>query len=349
MKAVILAGGKGTRLWPISKKDTPKQILSPLGGNRNLLETAVERTESIGFQSKDIYLLTSENQQHLLSPYWKKGLGEIISEPSARNTGPAILLACKYFMETSKDFHESIYFFASDHVIRDLNIDFSLRMDDMILCFRIIPTRADSNYGYIQAHTGGITRKVRLFKEKPDQATANLWYQSWKNNPEGPQEEKYFWNSGIYGLTLHSLSSALQKIDPSLYEFWFNSSYEEFRKNYDRLPQIPFDCMIAEKAYNLHSVPLNASSWNDIGSWESIHKALRNNPSDNIIIGSGTVITTEQTKGCLISCDQNYTIACAGVENLAVIICGNKILIADKNNASSIQELISKLDPNQFE
>lgn len=349
MKALLLAGGKGTRLWPLSQSHTPKQVLSPFGEEKNLLQMTIDRTLEVGFQKKDLFLVTAEEQQKILKPFWDENqFNPIIAEPNAQNTGPAILLATKKLMELQIEEEEAIYVFPSDHYIVDFKPDLNLCLHDIVLCFRIIPTRAEPGYGYMYAHTGGILRKVRSFTEKPDLATAQKWYESWSKDPEGSQEEKYFWNAGIYAFSLRSLAMALEKIDPSLYQFWKNSSYQTLLQEYHTLPKLPFDKLIAEKAHNLYCAPLNALTWRDVGTWQSIYEALAQDPQ-NIHIGKGQLITTSDTRSCLISSDKNINIACAGVEDLAIIVHGDNILITKKSNPSAMTELIQNLQQNYSE
>ncbi len=336
MKALLLAGGKGTRLWPLSQKETPKQIISPFDNGQNLLRMTVRRTEALGFE--DIYLVTSEEQKPILQPFFT---GEIIAEPMARNTAPAILLGAKKLLCDNTDINEAIYVFPSDHYIKNFQPNLAIDLKDMILCFRIVPTRPEAGYGYLQTHTGGIIRKVRLFTEKPNLQKAQEWYDSWVNDPQ-TEEGKYFWNAGIYAFSLKSLTEALQKINPELCDFWLNSTYEEFVNRYSELPSESFDVMIAEKAYNLHCSTLNADMWRDVGTWQSVYEALEETPKQNVHIGRGTT-TMVDSQSCLVKSDKDLHIACAGVDNLAIIISGNQILIADKTNPQAMQDLINKL------
>lgn len=348
MKALLLAGGKGTRLWPISKSQTPKQVVSPFGDTKNLLQLTIDRTLGLGFDPKDLFLVTAQNQEDILKQYWDSSLlNEIISEPEARNTAPAILLATKKLMELGINKEEGIYVFPSDHYMTDYKPNLSINLRDEILCFRIIPTRAETGYGYMNVHTGGMIRKVRHFTEKPNQETAEQYYQSWVKDPESTPEEKYFWNSGIYAFSLNSLGCALEKIDPKVYQLWKNLSYQKFLAQYSQLLTIPFDKYIAEKAYNLHSAPLEASLWRDVGTWQSVYEALSPTDSqENIHIGLGQAIFTSDTNSCLIKSDKNINIACAGVQNLAIIVSGDNILILDKDNPQAMQELITQLQNN---
>ncbi len=335
MKALLLAGGKGTRLWPLSKKDTPKQLVSPFGEEKNLIEMTVDRVEALGFGKEDIFLVTSEEQKNLFDSSLFAG---IIAEPSPRNTAPAVLLGLKKLMSLGISNDESVYVFPSDHYISNMKINPAISMKDLIMCFGIAPTRPDTGYGYIQPHIGSSIKKVKQFKEKPDAATAEKWFESFDKS----DTEKYYWNSGIYAFSINSISEALKKIDKNLHDFWLNSSYDEFVSSYDTLPKESFDIMIAEKAYNLYFMVLDADSWRDIGSWQSVFDALSKNAS-NQSLGASSIISAD-SKGCLFRSDKNLTVAFAGVNDIAVVAEGDKLLILDMKNPEAMKNLIQKLE-----
>ncbi|MDK2818390.1 MAG: mannose-1-phosphate guanylyltransferase [Spirochaetota bacterium] len=348
MKALLLAGGKGTRLWPISKSQTPKQVVSPFGDQQNLLQLTINRTLEIGFNAKDLFLVTAQNQENILKQYWDETqLNEIISEPEAKNTAPAILLATKKLLELNTDPNEVIYVFPSDHYMIDFELDLSIDCRDKIFCFRIIPTRAETGYGYIKTETNDTISKVKQFTEKPNLETVEAWYNDWLQFPKNNQQDKYFWNSGIYAFSLNSLGLALEQIDPNLYQLWKSATYQKFKEQYSKLLTTPFDKFVAEQAHNLYSAPLLAKTWRDVGTWQSVYEALASTDSqENIHVGLGQSICTSDTNSCLINSDKNITIACAGVQNLAVIISGDNILILDKKNPQAMQEIITQLQRN---
>lgn len=339
MQVLILAGGRGTRLWPLSRAESPKQLLAPLDDEKSLLVQTAERVCAQGIPSENIHLVTTKQQAHLFQELWK-GYGGIIEESAAKNTGPAVLLGVKYLLEKGISSTEAIAVFPSDHYISDFCFNADEDCAQCILCYRIIPTRPETGYGYIQTHGGDICRKVEAFKEKPDALIAQAWFDAWKKTPNNVDNK--FWNSGIYVFSVNSLSYVLKASIPDVYALWQEEPYDELIKKYSFFPQISFDVLVAEKADNLYSLPLPCSKWRDIGTWESVHEALRSESSDNVAAGKASVVASESA-GNLAFSKTKKTIAFAGVSDLAVIDTGDAILVADKKNSTAMKELLDTL------
>lgn len=342
MYGLILAGGQGTRLWPLSRKNMPKQMLAPLGEDKSLLAMTIERIQTAGFPSKNIHLITAESQKEDLKAIWNQySIGTIIAEPEAKNTGPAVLLGVKYLLEQGASNNEPIYIFPSDHYISSFHPNLTLDLSDKIICFYVAPTRPETGYGYIEIEAENGLQRVKNFKEKPDASTAKKWFDLSKNSTLHTQS-KFFWNSGIYGFSAASIEKAIKKSNPELFDLWKNSSYANFLKQYSTIPKIPFDKLVAEKADNLYTLKLPATHWRDIGTWESVHEALSSNGSSNVAAGK-SIITAADSSGCLGYSTQRKLIAFAGVENIAVIETPDCILIVDKNNPQAMQDILETI------
>ena len=340
MIALVLAGGQGTRLWPLSRSAMPKQMLSPLNEGTPLVRQTAERIAAQGIDPQSIFLVTTIQQAPLFKEAWK-GFGAIIAEPAAKNTAPAVLLAVKYLQKLGVSETEAITIFASDHYISDFKFDTTLDASESIFCYTLKPTRPETGYGYIQLEASSSqARKVHSFKEKPNQDLANEWFEAWQKNPKDSTNK--FWNAGIYTFSTKSLLAVLRKSDSSLAERWEKSSYEQFESDYSSCPKVSFDVLIAEKAPNLYGLPLNCSKWRDIGTWESVHEALASSPISNAAAGNAT-ITAVSSQGCLGFSKTEKLIAFAGVDNLAVIDTGDALLVVDKNNSVAMKALLDKL------
>ncbi|MGL5255155.1 MAG: sugar phosphate nucleotidyltransferase [Brevinema sp.] len=340
MKILILAGGQGTRLWPLSRKTMPKQLLSPLNEDKPLVIQTAERVVAQGIDPKSISLVTIAQQVPLFKEVWK-GFGDVIAEPDAKNTAPAILLGLKYLQKLGISDTEAVTVFPSDHYIGDFEFDTSIDASEAIFCYTLKPTRAETGYGYIQLEDDlSPKRKVHSFKEKPNLELAKEWFSAWEKNPSEPTNK--FWNAGIFTFSINSLLAALHENDPELASRWQTSSYEEFEANYSSCPKVAFDVLVAEKASNLYALPLKCSKWRDIGTWESVHEALATESTSNVAAGEAS-ITAVSSEGCLGFSKTSKLITFAGVENIAAIDTGDALLIVDKNNPIAMKSLLDKL------
>ncbi|MGL5722833.1 MAG: sugar phosphate nucleotidyltransferase [Brevinema sp.] len=340
MIALVLAGGQGTRLWPLSRSAMPKQMLSPLNEDKPLVRQTAERIAAQGIDPQSIYLVTTAQQAPLFKEAWE-GFGTIITEPDAKNTAPAVLLAVKYLQENGVSETEAITIFASDHYISDFKFDTTIDATDAIFCYTLKPTRPETGYGYIQLEaSSSLARKVDSFKEKPKLDFATQWFEAWEKTPDEPSNK--FWNAGIYTFSIQSLLTVLEKSAPQLAARWKESNYKQFEAEYSSCPKVAFDILIAEKATNLYALPLDCTKWRDIGTWESVHEALASSSTANAAAGEAT-ITAVSSQGCLGFSKTKKIIAFAGVEHLAVIDTEDALLIVDKNNSVAMKELLDKL------
>lgn len=346
MQALLLAGGQGTRLWPLSRMETPKQLLSPLSEEKSLLIQTAERILAQGVPAQNIHLVTTAAQVPLFEKSWK-GFGAIIAESAAKNTGPAVLLGVKYLQNLGISPTEPIGVFASDHYISDMKFPIGMDCSQRIFCFTLKPTRPETGYGYIQLEKGALdkARRVQFFKEKPDTPTAEAWFRAWQESPENPENK--FWNSGIYMFSVQSLLPALQK-SPEAYGLWNENSYQNLCALYADFTKASFDTLIAEKADNLYALPLPCSKWRDIGTWKSVHEALSPSPEANTAAGKAEILGAD-AQGNLAFSREKKLIAFAGVHNLAVVDTGDALLIADRDNADAMKHLLDALAKEKAE
>lgn len=346
MQALLLAGGQGTRLWPLSRTETPKQLLSPLNEEKSLLIQTAERILAQGVPAENIHLVTTAAQAPLFEKSWK-GFGGIIAESAARNTGPAVLLGLKYLQSLGVSPNEAIGVFASDHYISDMKFPIDIDCSRRLFCFTLEPTRPETGYGYIQLEKGPLNeaRRVQAFKEKPDAPTAEAWFRAWAETPQNPENK--FWNSGIFVFSVQSLLPVLQK-SPEAYKLWNENSYQGLCARYAEFAKVPFDILIAEKADNLYALPLPCSRWRDIGTWKSVHEALSPSPDGNAAAGRAEILCAD-AKGNLAFSKEKKLIAFAGVDNLAVVDTGDALLVANRDDADAMKHLLDALAKEKAE
>ena len=281
MKFVILAGGSGTRLWPLSRKTFPKQFLK-LNENKSLLQKTVERFLKV-VSSKDIIIMTNKDYKFLVLAELKNaGFNipekNIVLEPDIKNTAPAIALAMKFALEKLEANQEDVLFISpSDHIIKPedeflkyLKKAEILAKKGYIVTFGIKPNKPETGYGYIKAKNDKQNDElldlgaflVEKFTEKPDLKTAKKYL----------SEGNYFWNSGMFCFSIKTMQEEFAKFEPEIAKI-FDLSFEETVKNFSELPEISIDYAIMEKINKAVVLPLDIY-WNDIGSWNAVYEAL---------------------------------------------------------------------------
>lgn len=347
---VILCGGSGTRLWPASREDWPKQFLS-LTNELSLFQNTVQRALNItGASPEDVMVVTIdglagaiETQFAALFPHIK---AHILREPSARNTAAAVALAALYAQKTFGD-DALLWILPSDHYIGDegalasaFEAAIPSSQEGNLVTFGIAPTRPDTGYGYIRAQPGIYTDvlPVEEFVEKPNLETAKKYLSS----------GQYLWNAGMFLFTVRGVLDQFDVHAPGIARAVAQSMTDDIaapeKHGYAAIASEPFDKAVMEKTARAVVVPANPE-WSDIGSWESLWTLRDKDENNNVTEGQAVCVNTANS---LIHANKTL-IAVAGLDNIVVIETDDAILIMNKNDNDSMRALVKKLkeDPTR--
>ncbi len=334
MHSVILCGGSGTRLWPLSRKNFPKQFLT-LYSDKSLLQETYLRMREI-MPKESIFFITGKdnffnvlNQIRELEKHFPEN--QILTEPASRNTAPAITYAVKHIAEVVKaDLDSQIIFLPADHYIGNrekylaLIKESAAKTNGHIGTIGITPTKAEIGYGYIRK--GKIMDgffQVLEFKEKPDRATAEKYLAS----------GEYAWNSGMYIFSSRTFIRELREHSPEIYEF-MKQPMEKFLENFETLPSISVDYAISEKSKNA-IVFEGEFGWNDIGSFDSLAElALQDkNPK----------YASFDSKNIFMHSETGKFMAALGVEDINVIESADSILVQKRGRGEDVKKITEYL------
>ncbi len=344
---VILSGGSGTRLWPLSRAAYPKQLLSLVSDRSMLQETVARNQNDVGFTGP--LVICNEDHRFLIDEQLKQ-IGvkpqAILLEPVARNTGPAITAAALWLLDKDPDALMLVQ--PSDHVIASLprfhdaiTHGLAAAQAGMLVTFGIKPTRPDSGYGYIQAGdpvNGSVeVLAVERFVEKPDRATAQRFVDS----------GVFFWNSGIFLLGARAFLDDLARLNPAMLEACEKAvragkqDLDFFRLDggaFAEAPSIAVDRAVMERTERAAVVPVDMA-WSDVGSWQSLREISQPDDDGNVLRGD---VVASRVRGSYIHSDGRL-VAAIGVENVVVVATDDAVLVADAEIAGELSEVVEIL------
>jgi mannose-1-phosphate guanylyltransferase/mannose-1-phosphate guanylyltransferase/mannose-6-phosphate isomerase len=330
---VILSGGAGTRLWPLSREASPKQLLA-LTGERTMLQMTAER-----WSVPPIVVAGARHADEIERQLGKVGL--LVLEPAPRNTAPAIALAA--LLAPSE---RPMLVMPSDHVIADVAAFHSAveaalpaAKEGWLVTFGVTPERAETGYGYIRrgsAIAPGVER-VEQFLEKPDAATAQAFV----------ADGKHVWNGGIFLFRPDAYLAALEQHEPAVLDAArraLEGKQESGRRVYPDAhafassPSISIDYAVMEKAERVAVVPVSMG-WSDVGSWDALHELGEKDGCGNLAKGEVVAI---DSANCLIRSDGPAVVA-VGVKDLIVIATGDAVLIVPRGESQRVKEAVEAL------
>ncbi|GFK95031.1 Alginate biosynthesis protein AlgA [Fundidesulfovibrio magnetotacticus] len=335
--AVILAGGSGTRLWPLSRTLLPKQLLS-LDGGQTLLKRTVARALG-AFDPSGVWVVTNEehvfevrSQLRELGPDLERGA---LAEPMGRNTLAAIMLALDRIVEQDPDALAAV--FPSDHMIEPadgwretLAKALPLAREGRLVTFGIRPAKPETGYGYIRTGQplGEGAFEVRSFVEKPGQEQAQAYVES----------GEYYWNSGMFVFPVRLFLETVRDKQPVFWEWWETRSGAGLAAGYGLLPDISVDYAVVEKMERIAVVEARFD-WDDLGNWEAIHRLGAKDARGNSV--QGDVMALDCEGSLLIS--QGGKLACVGLKDMIAVQTRDATLVCPLSEAQKVKDVVGAL------
>jgi mannose-1-phosphate guanylyltransferase len=338
---VIMAGGSGTRFWPYSRENKPKQFLDVLGTGRTLLQTTFDRFLSITTKDKILIVSNEKYEDHIKEQLPEITDDQILLEPQKRNTAPCIAYAAYKILK--EDPAAKLVVSPSDHVILKEDkfqevIQTALveANNDKLITIGIMPHRPETGYGYIQfIGDQGIVKKVKTFTEKPELDLARKFIES----------GDFLWNAGIFVWSIDSIIKAFEKYDHDLashfaagLNIYYTSKEKAFiKKTYSQCKTISIDYAIMEKADNVYVVP-GDFGWSDLGSWNALHEIKDKDENLNVVEGS---VILYDSKDNYIKTPKKKMAVIQGMEGYLIADIDDVLLICKKEDSTIFRNFIA--------
>lgn len=347
----IMAGGIGSRFWPMSRTAYPKQFLDILNTGKTLIQQTYERYKKL-VPEENIFIITSAEYVPIVKkqlPHLKEE--NILGEPSRKNTAPCV--AYISFKLLAKDPEASLVVAPADHLVTEPNefiksskkaLDFVNHINAFVT-LGIKPTYPNTGYGYIQHETTAAAPdiyKVKTFTEKPNAELAQTFIAS----------GDFLWNAGIFIWKVKNIITAFEKYLPEMYEVFaaekdkFNTSEEKeaIEQIYPQCTNISIDFGIMEKADNVYSIP-SSFGWSDLGTWNSAWDNMHRDYLDNAVAGKNVMII-DATK-CVVHAEDNKLLVLQGLDDFIVVDTKDALLICRKEKEQEIKEFVAEVKRNK--
>jgi len=343
MIPVVMSGGSGTRLWPLSRKHKPKQFLALFGENTMFQET-LSRLDGLAELQAPIVVCNEDHRFMVADQTQELGIKKpaILLEPFGRNTAPALAIAALQAMLEGED--PVLLVLAADHVIENIpNFHQAIKTaqeyaeQGMLATFGIVPNSPNTGYGYIRADEKNTASKVKAFVEKPDLETAKNYVNS----------GDYYWNSGMFMFKASTLISELEKFSPEI----LHSCRQALAKGqsdldfirldkeaFENCPSDSIDYAVMEQTDKAIVVPLDAG-WSDVGSWASLWECAEQDVDKNVLQGD---VMIDDVKNSYIRSD-NRLVSVLGLDDVVVVETADAVMVASKESAHNVKSIVSNL------
>ncbi|AGY92577.1 hypothetical protein SPICUR_08110 [Spiribacter curvatus] len=344
---VILSGGIGSRLWPLSRESYPKQFLDVAAGGRTLVQQTLERLEGTPDLASPM-VICNQSHRFLVAEQLRDnplGRAQILLEPMGRNTAPAVAVAALQALRASSDAVLAV--FPADHLVgepahlRAAVIEaIEAAREGGLVTFGVVPTRPETGYGYIEAGepvNAGPARVVRRFVEKPDAETAQAYLES----------GRFYWNSGMFVMRASRYLDALKRHAPAILEAC-EAAVEAAEQDMDfvrldeaafeRCPADSIDYAVMEQTDAAVTLPLDAD-WNDLGSWATLMDAAERDSVGNVLLGD---VMAEDSRNNYVRAESRL-VATVGLEDHVVVETADSVLVASRDQVQSVKRIVQRL------